>query len=49
MGFPTDPSGITPDWLTGCLRDGGVLHRARVVSIDVRPVGFKGLPDGSAT
>jgi hypothetical protein len=36
MEFPTDPSGITPDWLTGCLRDGGVLHRARVVSIDVR-------------
>jgi thiamine kinase-like enzyme len=43
MGFPTNLAGITPDWLTSCLRDGGVLQQARVVSIEVRPVSLKGV------
>jgi hypothetical protein len=43
LEIPADVGGITPDWLTGCLRDGGVVEQARVVSIDVRPVGFKGM------
>jgi thiamine kinase-like enzyme len=43
MEFPADVGGITPDWLTGCLQGGGVINRARVASIDVRPVGFKGM------
>jgi hypothetical protein len=43
MDFPSDVSGLTPDWLTRCLRDGGFVKKAQVASIDVRPVGFRGM------
>jgi hypothetical protein len=35
--------GITPDCLTSCLRADGVVTQASVASIDVLPVGFKGM------
>ena len=43
MEIPADVGGITPDWLTSCLQGGGFVKQARVASIDVRPVGFKGM------
>jgi hypothetical protein len=43
MEIPADVGGITPEWLTSCLQGGGFVKQARVASIDVRPVGFKGM------
>ena len=43
MEIPADVGDITPEWLTICLQRGGFVKRARVTSIDVRPVGFKGM------
>jgi thiamine kinase-like enzyme len=43
MEIPVDVGDITPDWLTGCLRDSRVVTQARVVSIEARPMGFKGM------
>ncbi len=38
-GAPTSPGGLTPAWLTQALRGAGVIDDARVLSIDVRPIG----------
>ncbi len=36
---PTCPGELTPQWLTHALREGRAIGDARVVSVDVRPIG----------
>ena len=38
MNFPYQPEQLTAEWLTNTLRQAGVLHEARVVSFDVKPL-----------
>lgn len=38
-GMPQNPAEFTAEWLTGALREGGVLKDATVTSIDVRTIG----------
>ena len=38
LRIPSTPSAISPDWLARALRHAGVLDRAEVVAIDVKPI-----------
>ena len=38
MNFPQQPEQVTAEWLTDTLRQAGVLHEARVVSFEVKPL-----------
>ena len=38
MDFPHQPDQLTPAWLTDTLRQAGVLHKARVVSFERKPI-----------
>ena len=39
MTVPAAPEAITPEWLTGALREGGVIRDAKVASIETEIVG----------
>ena len=36
MNFPYQPEQLTAEWLTDTLRQAGVLHKARIVSFEVK-------------
>lgn len=38
MNFPHQPDQLTTAWLTDTLRQAGVLHKARVVSFERKPI-----------
>lgn len=38
MNFPHQPDQLTAAWLTDTLRQAGVLHKARVVSFERKPI-----------
>lgn len=37
--IPSDPSAVTPEWMTKALRSSGIISRSRVVSLDSKIIG----------